>query len=59
MTTSEKQIDYILLAHGGVAVNHVLIVRSNVDSPLWWKIVLITSNTLIRTLLLPGEATWE
>lgn len=34
MTTSEKQIDYILLAHGGVAVNHVLIVRSNVDSPL-------------------------
>lgn len=34
MTTSEKQIDYILLANGGVAVNHVLIVRSNVDSPL-------------------------
>lgn len=35
MTTSEKQIDYILLAHAGVAANHVLIVKSDVDSHLY------------------------
>lgn len=35
MTTSEKQIDYILLAHAGVVVNHVLIVKSGVDSHLY------------------------